>query len=79
LNPALSISECDSTIQGRLTGIQGDDGFRAIFHSHGWSDLRIKCSQRFEELWGKSKAIITTVVSPDEYCWTSFPPSTAHP
>jgi len=55
-----SISECNSTIQKRLIHIQSEDEVPVIFHTHGWSDFWIKCSERFPELWGDVKLLLLT-------------------
>ena len=53
------ISQCDSIIQERLTNIHSNDGARVIFHTHGWSDFWIKCSERIPEFGEKWSY----------YCW----------
>jgi len=66
------ISQCDSIIQERLTNIHSNDGARVIFHTHGWSDFWIKCSERIPELWGKVKLLLlafpTTYFAEQGFC-----------
>jgi len=40
--------------------IQSDDEARAIFHTYGWSNFWIKCSERFPEFCGKVKLLLLT-------------------
>jgi len=71
-----SISECDSTIQERLIDIQSDDEAPVLFHTHGWSNFWIKCSERFPELRGKVKLLLlwfpTTYFPEQGFCQVGY-------
>jgi len=45
-------------IQELFIDYQSDDEACAIFYYHGWSDVSIKCIQRFPEIMGKVKLIL---------------------
>jgi len=51
---------------GRLD-IQSDDVAPVIFHTYGWSNFWIKCSEHFPELCGKVKLLLGLLAFPTTY------------
>jgi len=45
-------------IQELFIDYQSDNEACALFYYHGWSDVWIKCSERFPEVLGKVKLVL---------------------
>ena len=64
------LCECDPTEQERFADSQSDREAHAIFHTHGWPDVWIKCCGRPPELWEKGKLLLLVrkVLAKDNKC-----------